>query len=95
MRFNLDAASEAYAELAPIVLPEGRSLGTNPAETLIDYLVELSKNVLLPQRLRDLDIPENAIGQLASDAMLQTRLLMNNPREVNEDDARIIYQSAW
>jgi len=27
--------------------------------------------------------------------MNQTRLLINNPRPVTEDDARAIYQAAW
>lgn len=95
MRFNLPAARELYAELAPLVLPAGRPATENPAGALIDYLVELSENVLLPQRLRDVDIPEQAIERLAADAMLQQRLLVNNPREVTEADARAIYQAAW
>ncbi len=32
---------------------------------------------------------------MASDAMLQTRLLVNNPREVTEADALEIYRQAW
>jgi alcohol dehydrogenase len=32
---------------------------------------------------------------MASDAMLQTRLLVNNPREVTEADALTIYRHAW
>ncbi len=95
LRFNLPAARQQYAELAPLVLPDGRDPGNDAAAALIDYLIELSKKVLLPQRLRDLDIPESAITQLASDAMLQQRLLVNNPREVTEADALAIYKAAW
>ena len=95
MRFNLSAARDHYAELAPIVLPDGRSTGSDPAATLIEYLAELSENVLLPQRLRDVEIPESAIERLAADAMLQQRLLVNNPREVSEADAVSIYTAAW
>lgn len=95
MRFNLPAARELYAELAPLVLPATHAATTDPAGALIDYLVELSENVLLPQRLRDVNIPEQAIERLAADAMLQQRLLVNNPRELNEADARAIYQAAW
>ncbi len=32
---------------------------------------------------------------LARDAMLQQRLLVNNPREVSEADALAIYQAAY
>lgn len=32
---------------------------------------------------------------LAKDAMLQQRLLVNNPREVTQADALQLYESAW
>jgi|TARA_B110000037_G_C17093054_1_gene494806 alcohol dehydrogenase class IV len=34
------------------------------------------------------------VALLASDAMKQTRLLVNNPRPVTKDDAFAIYQQA-
>ena len=49
----------------------------------------------LPRRLRDCEVPEDFLGQLAADAMQQQRLLVNNPREVTEQDALAIYQAAW
>jgi len=49
----------------------------------------------LPQILREVDIPKKACEKMARDAMKQTRLLVNNPREVTETDALSIYQSAW
>jgi alcohol dehydrogenase class IV len=33
--------------------------------------------------------------KMASDAMKQTRLLVNNPREVTEADALNIYKATW
>jgi alcohol dehydrogenase class IV len=45
----------------------------------------------LPTRLRDVGIAEGDVAQLAEDAMRQTRLLINNPREITLDDARAIY----
>ena len=55
----------------------------------------LSKRLGLPQKLREVNIPKNACEKMASNAMKQTRLLVNNPREVTESDALSIYQSAW
>ena len=49
----------------------------------------------MPTRLRDVGIPEEALEKMAADAMLQTRLLVNNPREVTESDALAIYRAAW
>jgi alcohol dehydrogenase len=95
MRFNQPAADALYAELAPVILPEGHRPGDSPTSTLIDYLGGLSAALGLPDRLRDMDIPEDAIARLASDAMKQERLLVNNPREVTEADAVAIYRAAW
>ena len=41
------------------------------------------------------NITNNRFGKMAKDAMKQTRLLVNNPREVTEKDALNIYESAW
>ena len=44
---------------------------------------------------RDVNIPESACETMAKDAMKQTRLLINNPKEITEKDAYDIYKSAW
>jgi alcohol dehydrogenase len=45
--------------------------------------------------LRDAGVPEDMLPQLAKEAMLQQRLLVNNPREVTEADALAIYRAAY
>ncbi len=99
LRFNsVDLkAAKNYAELAPYVFPEldiNKGAQAVCAE-FIDKLESLSKNLGLPQKLREVDIPKNACEKMAKDAMKQTRLLVNNPREVTEKDALNIYQAAW
>ena len=91
MRFNQTAADAQYRELAPIVLPDHQG----SSDDLIEYLAGLAGELGLPDRLREADVPENAIPRLAQDAMQQQRLLVNNPREVTEADARAIYEAAW
>jgi alcohol dehydrogenase class IV len=44
--------------------------------------------------MTDVGIDANDVDQLAKDAMLQTRLLMNSPREITLKDAVAIYQEA-
>ena len=99
LRFNTvdTKASKDYAELAPYVFP---NIDTNKgaqavSAEFIDKLEDLSKRLGLPQKLREVDIPKEACEKMARDAMKQTRLLVNNPREVTEKDALNIYQSAW
>ena len=61
----------------------------------IDELAALSPRCGLPSRLRDAGVPEHMLVLLASDAMQQQRLLVNNPREVGEADALAIYRAAY
>jgi len=49
----------------------------------------------LTLKLNQLNVPEQMIDELAHDALLQTRLLQNNPRELNLQDARDIYQAIY
>lgn len=97
MRFNLPDAAQYYAELAPIIFPGTQFQGTaeDIASELITQLEALIADLNLPNKLRDMSIPESFLPTLANDAMLQTRLLINNPREVNVTDALNIYQAAW
>jgi len=96
LRFNAKVAPKPYAELAPFVFPDLMPLeGQARAEAFCDALAELSRRCGLQQRLSELDIPREILPKLASDAMNQTRLLVNNPREVSEADALAIYQAAW
>jgi alcohol dehydrogenase class IV len=90
-------ASKKYAELLPFLFPEEK-LGKSDqylASIFIENLINLSEDLKLPQRLRDLKIPKDACSSMAKDAMKQTRLLVNNPRDLNEQNALDIYSSIW
>ena len=99
LRFNsVDTkTTNNYAELAPFVFPDIDTEKGNQAvcKEFIDRLEDLSQKIGLPQKLREVNIPKEACKKMASDAMKQTRLLVNNPREVTENDALNIYESAW
>ena len=99
LRFNsVDTkTTKNYAELAPFVFPDINTEKGNQAvcKEFIDRLENLSQKIGLPQKLREVNIPKEACEKMAKDAMKQTRLLVNNPREVTEKDALNIYESAW
>ena len=99
LRFNIadDNAAQLYAELAPRLFPK-MDISSDNKETsikFIDNLASLSKELGLEQKLRGLNIPEDACAKMASDAMKQSRLLINNPKEITEKDAFDIYKLAW
>ncbi|WP_375175149.1 iron-containing alcohol dehydrogenase [Pseudooceanicola sp.] len=97
LRFNAPEAYALYAEIAPEAFPQLAEVDGDQARcaAFIEALADLSRDLGMPTRLRDVDIPESALSKMASDAMLQTRLLVNNPRPVSEQDALSIYRAAW
>lgn len=96
LRFNIVTSHEPYAELAPFAFPElSRFEGQERAAAFCDRLAELAVECGLQPNLRAMNVPEDMLPKLASDAMNQTRLLVNNPRPVEEADALAIYQAAF
>jgi alcohol dehydrogenase class IV len=96
LRFNLPEAEGLYAELAPIVDP--RSQGMNVAQRarlFVDAVAAICRDCNVPASLADVGIARSDLKRLAEDAMKQTRLLVNNPREVSFDDALAIYTEAF
>lgn len=96
LRFNVVVAPQPYAELAPFAFPElAKFEGQERAAAFCDRLAELSRDCGLQPNLRAMDIPEDILPKLASDAMNQIRLLVNNPRPITETDALAIYRAAY
>lgn len=105
MRFNAPTCGAAYAELAPHVFPDvfpgiDTTIGTGRdsqaiAAEFIDRLGRLNVELGLEAGLRHVGISKDDIPELASDAMKQTRLLVNNPREVGLEDATRIYEASF
>ena len=96
LRFNAQVAPEAYAELLPHVFPDLPSMGVaEAARQFAQSMADLSQACGLEQGLREMGIARAALPSLARDAMNQTRLLVNNPRPVDEAAALKIYEAAW
>jgi alcohol dehydrogenase len=94
LRFNLPAAASHYAELAGIVVPHASGSEEARAQALIVAMQQIAKITGVETTLQQVGITEGDLDRLARDAMLQTRLLGNNPREMTLTDARAIYAAA-
>lgn len=96
MNFNLSHCADLYAELAPSISDTISLDGSNQqiAKALIDFITSLIKQLKLPVSLAAMGVGESDINTLANDAMLQTRLLVNNPKPVTLDDVKQIYRQA-
>ena len=95
MEFNLSACREKYARIADILSLDNKAHSTDQASAAVDMVVKLSRDIGIPQRLRDINIPESAIDSMAPMAATVTRLLNNNPREITMENIREIYQKAY
>jgi len=94
LRFNLEAAPGRYATIAE-ALGVARS-GDDAADALkgIERIEALSAAIGIERHLSSFGISLNTIPHMAAAAMTVQRLLVRNPREVTEDDAKAIYEAA-
>jgi len=95
MKFNAPNASKLYAELADVIVPGTTGSCETKTAALIRHVEGLIETTGIPRTLREVGVQEGDVSRLARDAMLQTRLLVNNPREVTERDAFEIYSAAF
>ncbi len=95
LRFNARHSPAPYAALGDALLPGLQGDEQARAEAFVAHVEALIAGTRLPMRLRDHGVAEDMLPTLAADAMQQTRLLVNNPREVTEADALALYRQAF
>jgi alcohol dehydrogenase class IV len=92
---NMEAARPLYAELGAMLDPSARDIGQQgQAQAFVQHLARLSRAAGVPQRLAAVGIGPEHLDLLASEAMKQERLLINNPCPITEADARRLYEAA-
>jgi alcohol dehydrogenase len=95
MEFNLSAAPGRYADVAIALGCSKEKDETATAEKGVQKIKSLIAECSIPARLRDVGVPKEAIPEMARDALKIQRLLKNNPRLINEEDAIKIYEDAY
>lgn len=95
LRYNLGSAAPLYAQLADVLTGPTNDTVQDRASAFVTAMENLMNRSGAPRRLRDCDVSEASLPLLARDAMLQTRLLVNNPVEITEADALALYHEAY
>lgn len=95
LRFNARIAASLYAELADVLGVPGEGDTATRSDTFVQHMETLMDESGAPRRLRYVGVTDNTLAMLASDAMKQSRLLVNNPLEVCEEDALARYREAF
>lgn len=95
LEYNMPEAENLYAELAGIIFPELTKLShKEKIDGLLEKIAALSPDLGLETQLSQVGVSSDDLDLLASDAMKQTRLLINNPREMTYEAAFEIYKKA-
>jgi alcohol dehydrogenase len=96
MAFNLPGALEKFVVIAEVM---GEVVNDMPLREAAYLAVEAVQSLIedcgIYTTLEDLNIPEEALPELAEVAMTVTRPLENNPRKVTIEDAIEIYGEAY
>jgi alcohol dehydrogenase class IV len=95
-RFNMLGNLPKFARISQAMgLPTDGMTNRQAVEEILKFIQELMRDLNIPTRLRDLQVPEAAIPGMAEGVLKVTRLLANNPRKVSREDAERIYREAW
>ena len=95
MEFNMPACEEKYCRIASAmgVNLAGMSVSEG-AKAAVEAVKQLSLDLGIPQTLREINIPEEALEQLANDAFNDV-CTGGNPREITEADILELYKKAY
>ena len=95
LRFNMKGAANLYAELGDVVGTHAKGTEIERSKAFVEFMEKLMRETGAPRHLKEVGVTDNSLAMLATDAMKQTRLLVNNPVEVTEADALELYRQAF
>jgi len=95
LEFNALADLDKFADIAAALgEPVSARAPREAALQVVKAVRELSSDLGLPQRLREVGVAPEDLDLLTDGAVLQTRLLTNNPRTLTREEIREIYARA-
>jgi alcohol dehydrogenase len=96
MAYNAIGSPDKFALVAELLGENVDNLSTREAAQRAAKAVhDLMTDLELPDTLNDVGIPIDALEDLADKAMNLGRVLENNPRRIDRDDALFIYDEAY
>ena len=95
MEFNMIACEKKYCRIATAMGVDVSAMTVaKGAQAAVDAVRQLSIDLKIPQTLREIGIPEEALPQLANDAFNDV-CTGGNPREITEADILELYKKAY
>jgi alcohol dehydrogenase len=95
MEYNLPASSVRLAMLAEMLGADTRGLSVEAAAArAVDFVRAMSRSAGLPQRLRDLGVPEDKLAQVA-ELTMESFQVANNPRKMSAESIEEMLRKAY
>lgn len=96
MRYNMEACTDQYASVAEAMgVRKPETSEGEAAEEAVKAVEELTKNVGLPVRLKEIDVPRDGLKDCA-ELSLSDGSIVYNPQPVFETEEVLkVYEAAW
>ena len=96
LRYNADACGEVYLDILSALGVNIEGIQPDQAgDVVADKIIEFTKKLGLPQRLRDVGVPEEGLKE-CSELALSDGAIVYNPKFISESTEVLkIYQQAW
>lgn len=93
MEFNLPVCQEKFVKIANLM---GEKLEACQAQKAIDATVKLSKDLGIPQRMREVGIKQSDIPGFVENVLkFQSHVIDVNARKAEKNDLTKIFEAAW
>jgi alcohol dehydrogenase len=96
LRYNADACGEVYLNVLSALGVNIEGIQPDKAgDVVADKIIEFTKKLGLPQRLRDVGVPEEGLKE-CSELALSDGAIVYNPKFISDSEEVLkIYQQAW
>jgi alcohol dehydrogenase len=95
MAYNAGSATAKFAQIGSLLGAGESEDEQGLSQAGVNLVKSLSKAIGIPERLRELDVPESDIENMAEMAMTVARPIENNPRKMTKEATIQIYQEAF
>jgi len=96
MEYSLEGCEEKFIPIAKAMgVYADRMSACDSADAALKAIVELGEKIGVKTRLREFGIPKEAAAEMAEAALKEVRLMSNNPRPLDFEAVKKIYENAW
>ena len=93
LRTNRSHSPERWRPLSDVLCPNGEECETDHADRVIDVIAQLSAELNIPTKLRDLGVAKESLPDLVTGS--RGNSMNGNPRELSDEELAEILEGCW